>query len=650
MKKLTSLLLVAVLALVSNMPVFAARTYMPSDWAEETSDELGLTWYESPRRNAEKGEFMFTILRMIQASRERLGEELIESDTDLDFYDVDELTDDEQAEASILVDLGVLNGYLGYMSMHNDIKRSEAAKVLTFFNSELKLDYIRKSILFADCIGHWAENSIKTAYRLGLVNGSGKNSDGATIFCPDDNLTIEELVQILYNISGVNEDFSYEDIAEALTSVFNAETDLDLTSTYETYALYLNVGDELTYTTNTDGIWTSNNRSSVTVSSQGVITAKAQGKATISHGDLAFTVYVGNNIEYIEVGNTKRISTSNSSSWKSSNKKIATVDSYGKVTGVSKGTATISLGDESYKVTVVDGTIITLNIGETKKLGGSNWSSSNKSVATVTSKGVAKAIGSGMSVISNKYSEYCVVVPNVSELEMSVGDKLKLNNTSSWESSNSRIVSISGGYIKAVSEGTATISNDNMTIEIAVTDEYETSIIERYITLEIGEIYSLSNKYADWTSSNSKVASVSSYGKVTAKKAGTAIISNEDNGYIYYITVVDNGDYDCDNDHDNDYNDDYRADILVYAEGYEPSSYYNAFVGDTVKIIVYSKDSKLTSVDISNSKCSLEKDVSSLGNDKYTFTVESISAGACVLTLNFSDGNHTEFTVNAFKD
>lgn len=653
MKKLTSILLVVILTLACTMSVLAAKVYYPSDWAEEASDELELTWYESPKRNVQKGEFMFTFLRMIQASHERLDDELLESDTDLDFYDADELTDEEQAEASILVDLGVLNGYRGYMNMGNDIKRSEAAKVLTFFNSELDLDYIRKSITFADCIDHWAEDSIKTAYRLGLVNGSGRNSEGFAIFNPDDNLTVEEMVQILYNISDVNDDFTYEDIAKALTTVFEVETDLDIESEYETgtYALYLNVGDKITYTTDTDGVWTSSNRSSVTVTSQGVITAKSQGKATISHGDISFTVFVGQDTVYLEVGDTKKISKLNSSSWKSSNKKVATVDRYGKVTGVAKGTATISLDDEAYKVTVVDGTIITLNVGETEKLGGSKWTSSNKAVATVTSSGVVKAISSGVTVISNKYSEYYVVVPGTSELEMNVGDKFKFDSTSTWKSSNSKIVSVSGGYIKAVSEGTATVSSDDMIIEITVTDEYTSSSIKKYITLEVGDTYSLGTKYADWYSSNSKVASVSDYGKVTAKKVGTTIITNDDTGYSYYITVVDDDDDDDDNcNNDNDYSSGYDKDILVYAEGFEPNSYYNAFVGDTVKIIVYSADSKLKSVDLSNSKCTLEKEVSSLGNNKYTFTVSAESAGACVLTLNFNDGNHTEFTINAFKD
>ncbi len=646
MKKFVTMLLAVMLVMSCAISVSAAREYTPSKWAQKASNALELTWYENTTRNVEKGEFMFSILRMIQASRQRVGESLLESDTDLDFYDEDELTTEEQDEARILVDLGVLNGYKGYMNMYNDIKRSEAAKVLTFFNEELELPYVRKAITFSDCIDHWAEDSIKTAYRLGLVNGSGKDTDGSDIFLPDKNLTIEELVQILYNISTVNDDFTYEDIAASLVSVFNVETDLDLDTDYEdsSSVIYLNIGEKLTYSTNSKGVWTSSNRSCVSVNSSGVITANAQGKATITHGSTAITVYVGNSPIYVEVGGTKEISNKISSYWKSSNKKVATVDRYAVVKGVSEGTATISReDDESYKVTVVDSTIIELKVGETEELGSSSnkWTSSNTKVATVTSKGVVKAVGSGVATITNRYGKYLVVVPNTSHLEMNIGDTIKFDTSTNWKSSNSRIVSINGGYIKAVTKGIATVSNDytSITITVAKGSNSSTDYDTEEITLEVGDVYSLGSKYDDWYSSNSRVASVSSYGKVTANKVGTATITNRDTGNKYYITVIDSDDGPSYDD----------SDVQVYVEGFEPNSYYNAFVDDTIKVIVKS-DSKLKSVTLSNSKCTLVKEISSMGNNKYTFTVTSKSAGACVLTLNFANSNHTEFTINSFKD
>lgn len=644
MKKIVTMLMVAILLVSSVISASAARIYTPSKWAREASDAMELTWYENTTRNVEKGEFMFSILRMIQASKSRNSEPLLESDTDLDFYDSYELSKKEKDEARILVDLGVLNGYKGYMNMDSDIKRSEVAKVLTFFNDELDLPIVRKATYFSDCDGHWAEKYINTSYRLGLVNGAGKDGNGAAIFLPDKNLTIEELVQLLYNISSMNDDFSYEDIASALVTVFNVETDLDTENTVSASILYLNVGDKLTYTTDTKGVWTSNNRACVTVNSSGVINAISQGKAIISHGDIAITVYVGANSEYIEVGDSKDISTKVSSYWKSSNKSIATVDKYARVTGISEGTVTISCKDESYKVTIVNSTVIRLNVGETENLGGNGrWTSSDNSVATVTSNGVVKAVGSGTATIYNRYGEYLIVVPNETKLNMNIGDTIKFDSSSNWKSSNSKVVSVSSGYIKAVAKGIATISDGTTSITINVAKASTTDDNDsENITIELGSTYSLGRKYGDWRSSNTSVASVSNYGKITTKKVGYTVITNRDTGEIYYVTVVDKK---SDQTGDDDY-----SGIKVYAEGYEPNSYYNAFVGDTVKIIVYSEESKLKSVDFSNSKCTLKKGISSLGNNKYTFTVTADTAGACILTLNFASGDTTEFTVNSFKD
>ena len=641
MKKIVAVLLAIMFALSCSLCVYAAKEYTPSKWALEASDALELTWYENTTRNVEKGEFMFTILRMIQANRQRLGQDLLESDTVLDFYDEDELSAEEQDEARILVDLGVLNGYKGYMNMDSDIKRSEAAKVLTFFNEVLELPYVRRSITFSDCVGHWAESSIKTAYRLGLVNGSGKDSNGYSIFLPDKNLSIEELVQILYNISSMNDDFSYEDIASALVTVFDVETDLDIDNVNSSSVIYLNVGEKITYSSNTKGIWTSSNRSCVSVNSSGVITAKAQGKATITHGVTAITVHVGNAQRYVEVDGTINLSSVNSSYWKSSNKKIATVDKYAVVTGVSEGTVTISRQDqESYSVTVVDGTIINAKLGDTVDLGNSKWTSSNTKVATVSSKGVVKVVGDGTSTISNRYGKYLIVVPKTSHLDMNIGDTVKFDNSTNWVSSNSKIVSVSSDCIKAVAKGTATVSCDSFSITINVEKSSKPSYDTDEITLEVGDTYSFGKQYGDWYSSNSKVASVSSYGKITAIKVGTATITNFDTGAKYHVTVVNNK---------SDNNDPYDSQVKVYVEGFEPSSYYNAFVDDTIKVIVCSQ-SKLKSVTLSNSKCTLVKDISTIENGKYTFTVSSESAGACVITLNFANSSHTEFTINSFKD
>ena len=91
--------------------------------------------------------------------------------------------------------------------------------------------------------------------------------------------------------------------------------------------------------------------------------------------------------------------------WYSSNKNVAIVDKYGKVTIKNKGTAIITakVGSKKYKCTVkvvnpkINKTYKTIIKGKTYdlKISGTSskvtWSSNNKGVATVSKKGVVTA-------------------------------------------------------------------------------------------------------------------------------------------------------------------------------------------------------------------------------------------------------------------
>lgn len=116
------------------------------------------------------------------------------------------------------------------------------------------------------------------------------------------------------------------------------------------------------------------------------------------------------------VGKSKTLKvkgTKNKATWKSSNKKIATVSKTGKVLGKKAGTAVITatVGGNSYKCSVtvknpqLNESKVTLAAGETFKLKvtgakAKSFRSSNKKVATVSDKGVITAKKSGSAVIT----------------------------------------------------------------------------------------------------------------------------------------------------------------------------------------------------------------------------------------------------------
>jgi len=718
MKKLYSILL-AVIMVISMMAVsVSAKSYEVSGWFEDVNDELELTWSENPKANVSKGEFMFSFLRMIQASHVRNDEPVLKSDTDLDFKDVDELNDNEQDEARILVDLGVLNGYKGYMNMDNDVTRAEAAKILFYFNEEFDLDIVRSSPDFEDTDDHWAQTYINFAYRIEMVNGRSDE-----IYDPEGNLTIQEMIQIMYNISEAESDFSKDDIAYALTHTFNVETDLDIedydfTSIDDEFTLYLSIGEVVTYSSDEATFWESSDEDIVSVSKRGKITAEDEGIATISNNDgISIKVTVAEPIHYLNIGSTITPYMLEGD-WETSNRKIATVDEYGHVEGHRRGTATITLEDEDieFTVEVVNEEIVYLDVGETKKLGSSSsWESEDEDVVTVTSKGYATAVDAGITTVSSRNDDYIVVVTAPSVIRMNIGDELEFEGISNWETSNKRVVAVNDEIIEAKREGIAIISSNSYTFTVVVGDymeDYdglftlatgetkeldfgngwksddkdivsitkagkltaneagETYIYnnddEQYLvlvvegeeferTIEVGTAMYLGDGSYDssWESEDETIAEVDNYGFVSAIAPGKVIISNDEHEYVITVVNEDDDDDDDDNkDNNNNTNDDdydYGR-TIVYAEGFEPSSYYNAWTGDTIKIVVESEDGKLKDVILSNSKCKLTKKITSLGSNKYTFTVESVSAGACILTLDFEEGTDFEFTINSYKE
>ena len=130
---------------------------------------------------------------------------------------------------------------------------------------------------------------------------------------------------------------------------------------------------------------------------------------------------------------------------------------------------------------------ISLNVGKTYTLKASGtkgkitWTSSKKSVATVSSKGVVKAKKKGTAVITAKYGKKkltCKVTVkqpvtsiklNKTSATLKKGSSLTLkaavapssanNKTVTWSSSNKKVATVSSkGVVKAVGNGTATIT------------------------------------------------------------------------------------------------------------------------------------------------------------------------------------------------
>ncbi len=272
--------------------------------------------------------------------------------------------------------------------------------------------------------------------------------------------------------------------------------------------------------------------------------------------------------------------------------RIATVDQNGIVTGVSEGTTTINV--KAYNGTSVDievvvgGSVdqkITINtrdfemqVGDTKSLKvifapidtvdtTVTWSSSNKSVATISKYGYVEALKVGKTTIKavsangNIDKIEITVVPQPIEYIYlfafqttyvvgyvgKIGNITVIPDTIGYEnllftSSDEKVIKVfNDGTMEAVGVGKATITISSLdgskssSAEFIVTSVNPTNIeIEKYKVVSINENYQLepivkpintTDKTLLYKANDEEVLSVNEYGLVTPKKVGTTFVT-----------------------------------------------------------------------------------------------------------------------------
>ncbi|MGN0468441.1 MAG: Ig-like domain-containing protein [Acutalibacteraceae bacterium] len=366
--------------------------------------------------------------------------------------------------------------------------------------------------------------------------------------------------------------------------------------------------------------WKTSNKTVATVSSNGLVTAVGKGTATITcttkdsskKATCTITVKKATDVTGIKtnvssksiyIGSKYQLTatvlptnaTYKTVSWKSENSKIATVDSNGLVTGVSKGTTYIVCRSKDNTTVSARIKINVLIRATGMKISPSSasvykdatktltavftpsgaygkevkWKSLDKSIATINSKGVVKGVKVGKTTIvcttvDGKLTAKCTVTVkaavkttkvslNSSSKSVKVGSSFTLKATVSpsnatyktvtWKSSNTKIAKVSSkGVVTGVKAGTATITctttdtGKKATCKVTVQNVTPQSVKLNVssASIRIGSSKALkatvspsqaANKKVKWTSSNTKVATVSSSGVVKAVGIGKATIT-----------------------------------------------------------------------------------------------------------------------------
>ncbi len=357
-----------------------------------------------------------------------------------------------------------------------------------------------------------SNTSIATVSSSGVVTAKAKGTATITVTTADGAKTASCTVTVNVPVTGVS-------LNKSTTTINKGKT--------ETLTATVAPSDA----SNKSVTWTSSNTTVATVSSSGVVTAKAKGTATITvtTADGAKTasctvtvnvpvtgVSLNKSTTTIDKGKTETLTATVSPSdasnksvtWTSSNTSIATVSSSGVVTAKAKGTATIT-------VTTADGAktascTVTVNVPVTGV-------SLNKSTTTIN-KGKTETLTA-------------TVTPSDAS-----------NKSVTWTSSNTSIATVSSsGVVTAKAYGTANITvttaDGGKTATCAVTVPVPVTGVtlnKTFVCLDVNKTETLTatvspsnatNKTVSWTSSNTSVATVSSSGVVTAKAAGNSVIT-----------------------------------------------------------------------------------------------------------------------------
>ena len=297
--------------------------------------------------------------------------------------------------------------------------------------------------------------------------------------------------------------------------------------------------------TNKTVTWSTSDKNVATVSENGLVTAKSAGTAIIT-----CTAQDGSNVKAtckvtvtvpvsgiqlsqtsaaLTVGDTLTLTktiypsdaTNQAVTWTSSSDAVASVDSNGKITAKTAGSAVITCKSVS------DNSVVGIcNVTVKAKV----QTPTEIKVSTILLNKTTASVTKGKTL----------------QLTATVAPGNATNKEVKWSTSNKNVATVSpSGLVTAKSAGTATITctakdgsgvkaTCKITVKNPVVKVTKVTLNKTTATLAPKETLTLkatvtptnaTNKAVTWKSSNTKIATVSSSGKVTAKAAGTVTIT-----------------------------------------------------------------------------------------------------------------------------
>ncbi|WP_394917069.1 Ig-like domain-containing protein [uncultured Robinsoniella sp.] len=237
--------------------------------------------------------------------------------------------------------------------------------------------------------------------------------------------------------------------------------------------------------------------------------------------------------------------TDNGVIWSCTNNKVATVDSYGKITAIGAGNAmvTVKTNDGNFAADC-----------QVKVIAATPEKPTEPTKPTEPAKPTQPAKVTGITLnMERKYLRKGMTV----NIKAKVSPADAVNKKVSWKSSNRKVAIVSSGKVTAKGNGNATITASvgsvKASVKIRVGKKYvsvrKVNLSNKKISMNAKGTYNLkatvspkkaSNKNIIWKTSNKKVVTVSNKGKLIAKSTGKATITaiSQESGRIARCTVT----------------------------------------------------------------------------------------------------------------
>lgn len=555
---------------INFVPYPSQRECKISSWFKEASEELELVAYEDLTSYDIRWNAFVLILRAMQAHLKSENYNILSANgaTLTEFTDIYTLTPDAQSEAKILKGLGVLSGRTDEhgnlsMQMTGYITRAEFAKIVTVYTQKFfEIDEIRSYKGFEDMDDHWAEKYVSYCYERGFVDG--RSSD---CYDPDGAITKEEIIKILLNILEET-DITIENVAKALN---------------ETYAITTKFDDK---------------NSTNTLTSSKIVT-------NITPYEYSYTVREGKSVVVkVKYNENKNIRVTNI------NKNLSI-----KEKSISDGIAKITVEGEDEGAGILKFEYTT---------GSSNTAVYIPVFVTNTSTIRVRSIGLDDTTIYLDVGDVYHMASNITVSPSyadvyycsSDTDVANVNYSSGLVTAKKRgktyIYVLSNGITKKIKvEVSRSYSNydDDGYDDIELKENYGTMYIDSTMNLA-NKVKYVDDRYVTYSSSNTKIASISSKGIVTAKKEGDVVIKIKCDGVTlkYDLSVID------------DYDSDEEVEEIIFKKAYAELE-----VGDTFNLYDYVKVIP-TYAPMDNIKYySLDDDIAVVS--KYTGVIKAVSEG-----------------------